>query len=65
MRNYKLDLTAAVSPSLAVIWHPAGLYIFVPGAICIENALIRNQQPNITQKQPFYGRSGQTYHMER
>ena len=65
MRNFKLDLTAAVSPSLAVIWHPAGLYIFAPGPVGVGNALIRTQQPNNTQNPTVLLRSVQTYHMER
>ena len=48
MRNFKIDLTAAVSPSVAAIWHPIGLYIFAPGAVGIENALIRTQQATRT-----------------
>ena len=65
MRNFKIDLTAAVSPSLAVIWHPAGLHIFAPGPVGVENALIRSQQPNNTQKPTVLLRSVQTYQMER
>ena len=65
MRSFKLDLTAAVSPSLAVFWHPVGLYIFAPGSVGVENALIRTQQPNNTQNSTVLLRYVQTYQMER
>ena len=65
MRNFELDLTAAVSPSLAVIWHPMGLYIFATGPIGVENALIRTQQPNNTQNSTVLLRYVRTYRMER
>ena len=65
MRNFKIDLTAAVSPSLAVFWHPMGLYIFAPGPVGVENALIRTQQPNNTQQPTVLLSSVQTHRMER
>jgi hypothetical protein len=48
MRNFKIDLTAAVSPSLAAIWRPVGLYISAPRPIGVENALVCTQQPTRT-----------------
>ena len=38
--SFKIDLTAAVSPSLAAVWHPTGLYIFTPGSVGKEKVFI-------------------------
>ena len=65
VRKFMLDLTAAVSPSLAATCHLAGLYIFAPGPVGVENALIRTQQPNNTQNSTVLLRYVQTYGMER
>ena len=57
MRNFKIDLTAAVSPSLAATWHLIGLYIFAPGPVgrggYIEGWSLKKHPGEVLQKTPW------------